>query len=141
MGKNYLRKIVVEGEIYLWYRMHYHLERYEQSPCAEVLTVFSPCSRNNPVRIRFREEENRYRADCTQRWWHTGYPQSGVLWLSEASPEQRIIVEINLNRPGVVATLIRLLRATRWNPAETRTPLEIEDGLRFLEEHYPIPKE
>jgi hypothetical protein len=28
------------------------------------------------------------------------------------------------------------MRATRWNPTEGR--LDIEDGLRLLDEHYPV---
>jgi hypothetical protein len=97
MAKRLLRKIVVDGESYLWYRAHSHLAAYEKSPCVETLTVFPKQVKSANLRIRFREEDNKYRADSDD-WWHVGYTSSGVLWLYQRERTTR--VEFNLNRPG-----------------------------------------
>lgn len=134
--KNYLRKIVVSGETYLWYRKHEH---FDTSPgCTEVLTVFSQASRKIPLRIRFRGADNATR-QAAAGTWGVGYPESGVLWFRQ--PNGDCGVKVNLNRPQVVAYFIRLMRGTQWRPTETRTPLVIENGLALLDEHHQTLQE
>ncbi|KQT21011.1 hypothetical protein ASG22_16490 [Chryseobacterium sp. Leaf405] len=42
-------------------------------------------------------------------------------------------VEINFNRPAVIAELIRYFLHEDWKPKESIRPYIIEDALRFLE--------
>ena len=133
MAKKSFRRIVVDGEVYLWHRRHSHLKDFELSPCVETLTVYPQDSKRGYLRIRFREEDNRNRSDRDDSW-HAGYPQSGVLWLCQ--PDTPSTTAFNLNRPRVVAAVIRLLRTTRWNLTEARTPVLIENGIQFLDMHY-----
>lgn len=64
MAKNFLQKITLDGERYVWYRGHYHLKIYDRSPCVERLTVFSCDSKKSPLRINFKEDDNLKRIDA-----------------------------------------------------------------------------
>lgn len=123
---------MVDGENYFWYRRHFHRKPYELSPCVEIFTVYLQDAKRGPLRIHFKEDDNKLRAD-SDGIWHAGYPQSGVLWLS--LPDSAESAEFNLNRPKVAAALIRLARETHWNPTAANGPLEIEKGFDFLDEH------
>ncbi len=129
MAKNYLRKIVVDGEVYLWYRVHRHHENNLVTTCVEILTVFRQTSRKNPLRIRFRRDDNLKRLDKTDSWV-VGYPEDGILWI--CGTNRNCVFKLNLNRPKVVAELIRLAHATVWNEGRATT---VDNGLQFLDEH------
>ena len=146
MAKNYLRKIVVDGETYLWCRMHRHIKHYDLSPCAETLTILPYPSKRNYVSIRFKDEEHKQRAG-KKGVWNIGYPESGILWLYDQDGPfhtdlmfrpREVAAEFNLNRPKVVAAIIRLLRTTQWNLADAKGALIIENGLNWLDENYKI---
>ena len=131
--KNYLRKITVSGKSYLWYRVHRHVKAEGVSPCVETLSVFAQASKKNPLRMRFWQRDNRVRVGRSDSW-EVGYPEDGVVWLRDQN--RNCIFRLNLNRPKVVATLIRLVQATGWNPNDASPPLIIENGLQFLDLHF-----
>ena len=57
--------------------------------------------------------------------WHLGYPDDGVIWLSESREDkkpQTINITINLNRPAVIAKLIEYFIAKEWKPKESKKP-------------------
>jgi len=59
-----------------------------------------------------------------------------VIWLfkpREDEKPQTINVEINLNRPAVIAKLIEHFIAGEWKPKETKKPLIIENALLLIE--------
>jgi hypothetical protein len=130
MAKRLLRRIVVDGEAYLWYRKHWHLKEYSQSPCVETLTVFIQNSKNVYLRIHFKEDDFRHRSDLPT-YWHVSYSNSGTISLVQSERS----THFNLNHPRVVAALIRLLRRTHWPPSEAKPSLTIVNGLHFLDEY------
>ena len=140
--KNKLRKIKVDNQTYLWKRGHYHLTEFEHSECVEKVTIYLEGFKNSPLQLSFREEDNlSLKADINKEKWCVGYPDSGVIWLYKykaPSPnnepiEQRKTIEINLNRPAVIAKIITYFNRNGWNAKETSKPFVEENALKFLE--------
>lgn len=144
MAKNILRKITIDHETYLWKRSHIHLTNYQHSKCIEKVVIYLEGYKKSPLQLLFREEDNLIlKSDVVKEKWRVGYPDDGVIWLCKyESPSsdgrlypinERETVSINLNRPAVIAALIRYFLRKNWKPKESSGPCIIEDALRFLE--------
>ena len=135
MNKTGLRRIKVEGEVYLWKRKHFHLAQYNSSPCVEKLTVFLDGYKNSPLELFFRQEDNALlQHTSSEKYWCVGYPNDGVIWLFQGSGSQDQNKDINLNRPGVVAKLILHHLGKGWNPQKSKKPYAVKDALKLLEQ-------
>lgn len=143
INKTSLRKIKVDNESYLWKRGHYHLEKFEHSKCVEKVIIFLEGYKNSPIHLLFKEEDNLlFKSDLEKEKWCVGYPDQGVIWLYKPEKDlkpQTVNVDINLNRPAVIARIIEYYVKTSWNPRKTNKPLIIEDALRLIEE-LELPK-
>ena len=142
--KNKLRRIKVNDATYLWKRWHHHLTEFKHSECVEKVTIYLEGYKKSPLRLSFREEDNfPLKTDIDGEKWNVGYPDSGVLWRFQNQPdspnnqsplpEQVQTVEINLNRPAVIAELIKYFSLHGWNPMEASKPFVEENALKFLE--------
>lgn len=144
INKTNLRKIRIGKESYLWKRGHYHLDAFEYSQCVEKVIVFLNGYKNSPLHLLFKEEDNHlFKSDLEKEKWCVGHPEQGVIWLYKPEADlqaQRVNININLNRPAVIARLIEHYAGTHWNPRKTNKPLVIEDALRLVEE-LELPKE
>lgn len=109
--KNKLRKIKVNDETYLWKRGHHHLTEFKHSECVEKVTIYLEGFKKSPLLLSFREEDNIIvKTDIEKEKWCVGYPDDGVIWLSKPRADkkpQTEHIEVNLNRPAVIAELIR----------------------------------
>lgn len=95
-----MRRIVVDDAPFLWRREHLHLDG-----CVEVLTVVAADGerRARPrLTLRFRAHDG----------WSPGDFDAGVLRRGGEEP-------VNLNRPAVVAALIREARSRGWTRSVT----------------------
>lgn len=124
--KKTLRKIVVDGQSYLWKVEHDHKvlpaepsQGQGASGCREVFTAFLAGHRTSPLRIRFPDGPGQ----------SSGYPAAGVVWTSGPAG-----LTANLNTPGIAAALIRLARGRGWNPEQSKAPLIVDDGFFLLKE-------
>lgn len=142
--KNKLRKIKINNETYLWKRGHLHLTKFEHSKCVEKVTIYLDGFKNSPLQLSFREEDNlTLKTDVEKEKWCVGYPDSGVIWLYKYKPslpdnkpypiERRQTININLNRPAVIAEIIKYFNLNGWNPKETSIPFVVENALKYLE--------
>jgi len=77
--------------------------------------VFAEGNKKAVLQISFREKPG----------WGVGYPAAGVIWSIEESKGY------NLNRPAVVAALVRYTIQCGWDPGG-ENPLEIRDGIPLL---------
>jgi hypothetical protein len=107
-----MRSIVVDDVAYLWRREHVHAD----AGCVELLTVIA--SRSEPhhgarLTLRFRARDG----------WAAGVISAGVLRRQGDEP-------VNLNRPAVVAALVRRARSAGW-PLSRRT-LDEENAHEWL---------
>lgn len=103
MPRYAVRRIIVDGNPYVWRRRHTHDRAVPAAVrCAEVLTIYREGHKRYPLRIQFTESDE----------WLAGYPQAGVLCRTKDG------AIYNLNRPAVVSSLIRWLLASGWNPDE-----------------------
>ena len=121
-----LRKIVVDGQSYLWKIEHDHhavktasSQGQEVVGCREVFSAFLAGHRTSPLRIRFPDGPGQ----------SAGYPAAGVVWTSGPAG-----LSANLNTPRLAACLIRLALAHGWKPEQSKVPLIVEDGFFFLKE-------
>lgn len=133
-----MRRINVNDEIYLWRRGHYHLTEFKHSKCAEKVVIYLEGFKNSPIHLSFKEEDNLiFKDDIEKEKWCVGYPDNGVIWLLDLSRPDNVPppahIDINLNRPAVIAILIKYFIQNGWNPKETTRPLIIEDALKFLD--------
>lgn len=144
MAKSKLRKITIDKEVYVWKRAHLHLTEFEHAKCVEKVVIYLAGYKKSPLQLSFREEDNlSIKADVEKEKWCVGYPNDGVIWLYQYKPalpqitsnawNQQPTIQINLNRPAVLATLIRYFLQTDWKPKENTSPQVIEDALKFLE--------
>ena len=130
MASKQFRKIVVNNQTYLWNRAHYHLVEYKHSACIETVVVYLEGYKNSPMRVSFREEDNLdIYTNIKDEKWCVGYPRSGVIWFSGQKN-----IDINLNRPAVVAKLIKYFTKTQWKPMERTKPLIIDNALTLLDQ-------
>ncbi|GEM_PF-1491521 len=144
MAKNSLRKITIGEETYLWKREHLHVTTDKHFKCIEKVVLYLEGYKKSPLQLLFREEDNlKVITDIEKEKWCVGYPDDGVIWLCKKQPfladnepnsdNQEQTIEINLNRPAVIAALIRYFLQTNWNPKQSTRPYIIEDALQFLE--------
>lgn len=142
INKLQLRKIKINGQVFLWKRGHYHLEEFKHSKCAEKVIIYLKDYKNAPIHLLFREEDNlTNKATIEKEKWCVGYPDAGVIWLykyNSVSPitineEQLKTININLNRPAVIETFIKFFFDKIWKPKEQNKPLIIENALKYLD--------
>jgi hypothetical protein len=111
------RRLTVDGRPFLWRRTHRHRAENGPTACVEILRVFPDGNKKAVLQITFAESPG----------WTVGYPQAGVIRSTTSS------TSYNLNRPVIVAALIRAMLATEWKPFETDVPVEVDDGIALLE--------
>lgn len=108
---------------------------YESSPCVEKITIYLEAHKKSPLRLFFREDDNKLRKEGGEanKWCLYGFGE-GVIWLwqENPSPTNQVVV-INFNRPLVIADLINYFLINGWNPTSNSRPLEIQDALKYLE--------
>jgi hypothetical protein len=111
------RRIVVDGTAYVWRRRHTHDRGAPAvAKCSEVLTIYREGHKRYPLHIQFNNSGG----------WLTGYPQAGVLTRIKDG------ATYNLNRPAVVAALIRWLLARGWSPDEPLDTDILGEGYSLL---------
>ncbi|MCP4392887.1 MAG: hypothetical protein GY804_01240 [Alphaproteobacteria bacterium] len=124
-----LRKIKIEGITYLWTLNHIHKSGKLHSNCIEVLKVYREGYKNSPSKIKFNVSQSIKKAKGPNMpHWKVGYPKDGVAWKTGDN-----YIEINLNRPGVVSTLIKFALAEFWFPETKSTPTDYPQGFDLLE--------
>lgn len=101
MGQK-MRRLAVDGEHFVWRRRHRH-----RDGCVEELTVVrSRDEGSERLCLRFREQDG----------WRPGDFEAGVL--------ARGAIVVNLNRPAVVAALVREARRRGWISEHPRMDVE-----------------
>jgi len=124
-----LRKITINGDNYLWNRKHVHFEDYEYSPCVEILTIYQEGKKKCPLRIYFRTEDDiKSQNSPKDSHWEVGYPEDGVIWQTGNDTGY-----VNLNRPGVVAEIIKFAVPNYWETNKANKPTEIQNGFEWVE--------
>jgi hypothetical protein len=118
-----LRKLDLDGSIYLWRVHHRHLELSSDGErrCSEVFTAFQREFGRRPVRILFPETKEH----------GSGYPgQRGVV-VDYRYPNRHI----NLNRPRLARLLIELAVRAGWSPAVLAREFVVANGFHLLHSH------
>lgn len=142
--KTTLRKINVDGELFLWNRKHVHGENRAETGCTEKVTVYLEGFKRAPLYLFFNEADNRlFKDDLEKEKWCVGYPEDGVIWLYKYKPplppgqvysqEEQQTAEFNLNRPAVIETLIRHYKNQGWNPKTAIKSFIDDTALKILE--------
>ncbi len=123
------RKLTLENNKFVWSRRHVHLKEYKRSPCSEVLTIYLEGNKRCFLRLYFIEDNN---PDL-----RAGYPEDGVVWGKGNYSE----FVVNLNRPGIVAAIIRFAMPDVWNPVIGKKPVLIQDGMVWMVKNIKVPDE
>lgn len=144
MAKGKLRKITVDNNRYLWKREHKCYNQTSQAHCAEKVVVYLEGYKNTPLQVCFSlQESNVLGPEALPVKWHIGHPHTGVIWRKSVVPPSaggmNQLVEINLNRPAVIAVLIRYFISEKWKPTEKQGDLSYKNGLWLLQ-HLRFPK-
>ncbi len=130
MSKQKFRRINVERKSYLWIRRHVHLDNYKYSQCVEILTIYQEGYKKSPLRLHFREEEQIANINNPKdSHWAVGYPEDGVIWQTGNKTG-----EVNLNRPGVVAEIIKFAILKNWDAKNDNTSTDIFNGFEWIEQ-------
>jgi len=137
LNKIKLRKINVLGKTFLWKRGHYHLEEFEHSQCVEKVIIYLQDHKNSPLHLFFREEDNSLiTSNLDIGKWCVGYPDQGVIWwFSNESTEEgnkEDNIELNLNRPKVIETLIKHFMFNGWKPETDKKPYIVNNALTMM---------
>lgn len=131
-----LRKIVVDGVEYLWATKHLHKEDFTHSECVEVLTIYLANDKKSPLKLLFDVEKSMIaNKGLASEHWQVGHPENGVAWKAGHGEKH-----INLNRPGLIAEIIKHATIEAWHPTKTSSPTEITCGFDWLEQ-LTFPKE
>ena len=149
--KTALRKITIDGNLFLWNRKHVHGKDNEGKGCTEKVTIYLEGFKQAPLYLFFNESDNTLVMDDPEKErWCIGYPESGVIWLSTYkpplppgqvySPEEQQTAELNLNRPAAIETLIRYYQSNGWDPRKSVKPFVDDKALKILE-FISFPKE
>jgi hypothetical protein len=142
--KSTMRKIRVNGEVFVWKREHLHGKNPAETGCTEKVTVYLEGFKRSPLYVYFHEKDNRFPKEATGNdRWIVGYPEDGVIWLSTDRPQlppgqvysatEQQTKEVNLNRPAVIEILIRYFREKGWNPDTDTKPFVEDQALNLLE--------
>ncbi|MCA9635051.1 MAG: hypothetical protein KC420_03345 [Myxococcales bacterium] len=118
MSRPTIRTLMIDGVTYAWHRAHTHVEVNGERRCVERVSAWIEGSRGASLIVRLHQGQGGHTA-AGSGW---GGFDGGVL-MGRA--------EYNLNRPAVVAALIRAALARGWAPREGRG-LEIDDGFALL---------
>lgn len=106
MSKIVMRRIVVDEQTYLWRRRHRHVDTQGGAGCEEILTVYAEGFGKSALRLVFISDAE----------WGAGDFDAGVIYARHDK------LSYNLNRPAVIAALIRHMRQQGWQPQRERTP-------------------
>lgn len=136
-----LRKINVLHQSFLWKRGHLHLEKFEYSECVEKVIIYLDGYKNAPLVLFFREEDNYLIKTLSENEkWCVGYPDQGIIWkyiTGKTVPqgENNAAVQINLNNPSTIESIIKLYFNDKWKPTESaNASLIVENALTILDE-------
>ncbi|WP_341695162.1 hypothetical protein [Flavobacterium arundinis] len=130
--------------------MHLHPTGRGHTGCIEKVVIFLEGHKKSPLQLSFRENDNgNLNQNIGTDRWCIGYPDEGVIWLFKYKPplinnepypiDERQTVGINLNRPAVIAALIRYFLQNDWKPKESVTPYIVDDALK-LPDIIDLPK-
>ncbi|MFD7729622.1 hypothetical protein ACFV6F_04425 [Kitasatospora phosalacinea] len=101
------RRLVADGQVYLWTLRHHHRPPQDGTPpaCRETLTLYpQPAGTGGPLRIVFAEGPGRYAPG--------GFPAgSGDVGDDRGN-------SLNLHEPGAVRALLDAALARGWKPQE-----------------------
>ncbi len=112
-----MRRIVVDEQTYLWRRRHHHAESPEGAMCEEILTLYAQGFGKSALRLVFKGDAE----------WGAGDFDAGVIYARHGT------LSYNLNRPAVVAALIRYMLQQGWLPQRERTPRIEAQAIPLLE--------
>lgn len=123
MSSPVLRKLTIDGRIYLWKVHHRHQELCSDGErrCTEVFTAFQREFGRRPVRVLFPSTGEH----------GPGYPGERGVVVDYRSPSR----QVNLNRPRLAALLIELSLDVGWSPAVSRAEFVVQNGFHLLREH------
>jgi hypothetical protein len=111
MAKHELRRIVVDGETYLWY-----LKNYYDIWCG-TLVVYAETNKNGKLEVHYPEEDY-------FEWNHYG-----VVIVDQHTPERAL----NIHEPEPTARVIQYARKhLGWNPHSNNTTVVVEHGFEIL---------
>lgn len=106
---------------------------YGHANCIEKVVIYFGGYKKAPLQLLFREEDNvKIKTNTEQEKWCVGYPNDGVIWLYKYKPplpnnrpypiDEQQTIDINLNRPAVIAELINyFLQTTSHQQTAQRT--------------------
>ncbi len=121
-----LRLIVIDNKHYLHKVEHHKETEFGRTICTEKVTIYQEGFKKSPLRIIFKEG---YRLK-----WRVGHPDKGVLWsVDDKALSSRKTVQINLNRPAVIAAFVRHFTGHGWSPEEQNSPYLVKEGLKLIE--------
>jgi hypothetical protein len=112
MAKSTTRRLVIDGEVYLWRVTHRH------RPCAELFTAYLQDHSRAPIRASFAAGAERGQEYIERHGVVTEYKDGGGWW--------------NLNSPRIARALIERARRHGWLPESAKRPLEL-DGWQLIE--------
>lgn len=114
-----LRKLSIDGRIYLWKVHHRHRELLANGErrYAEMLTAFQREFGRRPVRVLF--------PATTEHG--PGHPEGRGVVVDYEAPSR----VINLNRPRIARLLIELSIGPGWTPAHLRGEVVVQNGFTF----------
>lgn len=133
--KTALRKINVDGNLFLWNRKHIHGENHGTAGCTEKVTVYLEGFKRAPLYLFFNAADNQLILDDPEKErWCIGYPEDGVIWLNTVNPltPGEACKEFNLNRPAVIETLIRHYLQNGWDPRTIVKPFVDNQALKLV---------
>jgi hypothetical protein len=104
------RKLTFNGESFEWRLLHEHhvVDGPFEGKCREVLVARLQSRRGYTLRLEFTDGPGRV----------AGYPEAGVVWLSDPSPTRGL--SANLNLPRMARAAIEVSLEHGWEPRGTR---------------------
>jgi hypothetical protein len=127
----------VDHENYVWKRGHFELSSYENSNRAEKVLMYMDGFWGPSLTLLFKEDDNSKRMENNPmegQWQISSWlDDTGILY-KEGNDSDGVDYMVNLNKPSVIAELIRYYRKSIWNPKETKQPIIIEEALLLLDQ-------
>lgn len=120
MAYRVMRPITVDGQRYVWWQGPAGFPGEYDARFIWGLTVFLEGRKRSPLWIAFPHDGGTIE--------QAGYPEHGVLWFTDRYEDY------NLNRPGVVAPIIRYMRNEGWDPESSLKPLVVANGWYLFKE-------
>jgi hypothetical protein len=123
--KQKLRWIMVDGQIYLWRFSPGYLPAQvpdEAWRCHDLFTAYLSQARSSPLRVHFLTWEDPI----------VGGPLRSELPLDARDLLAGRTTGVNLHTPEQAARLIRRALAAGWQPAQSKRPFVIQQGVEWL---------